>query len=519
MSNEREMFDGARPVAMVALIAAILSLGTYWLTGHIGLDLYDEGYLWYGVQRTAAGDIPIRDFQSYDPGRYYWCAAWSFIFGDGILALRLSTALIQTLGLTCGLLAARRATIRPESLTLIGLVLLAWMFPRYKLFEPSIAMIAVLIVTRLIEKPSWGRHLTTGIFVGFAAVMGRNHGLYCALASLLAIGLLLAKGRHSAPVKNFVMWSTGVVVGFSPVLAFALFAPGFADSFVRSLLQSHPLPIPIPWPWRLFPLPNLDLISTLVLWTISLVYVVMTVAYPLGLFIAWRTPREKLRSRALLIAAVCVGIFYAHHAYSRAGMIHLAQGIHPLLLALFALPPALGWKKNGGWTRMIWASLSMAAALVALRINAQSLHAYGIEVGGNSPETRVYVAAGDRLVIAKQAASDLESLEQTVTERVSPDAPLLILPYRATYYPLLRRRAPVWGIYFLPGGEEESDEQMIRHLEEQGVDWVLYVTERLDGTDRDFPTLRPRFWTYLRTEFEPVQGADLPLAHVLLRRR
>ena len=63
----------------------------------------DEGFLWYGVLQTRAGEIPIRDFQSYDPGRYYWCAAWSFLFGGGILGLRASIAVMQAVGLFFGL--------------------------------------------------------------------------------------------------------------------------------------------------------------------------------------------------------------------------------------------------------------------------------------------------------------------------------------------------------------------------------------------------------------------------------
>ena len=46
-----------------ALLSAVLMGGLYALTGDIDLDLGDEGYLWYGVQQTAAGSVPIRDFQ------------------------------------------------------------------------------------------------------------------------------------------------------------------------------------------------------------------------------------------------------------------------------------------------------------------------------------------------------------------------------------------------------------------------------------------------------------------------
>ena len=92
-------------VTLLSLTLVIISL---FLQCNIGLNLADEGYLWYGAIQTASGKIPIRDFQSYDPGRYYWAAFWMLLLGKGIIPLRISVAIFQTIGLTFGLLALRR---------------------------------------------------------------------------------------------------------------------------------------------------------------------------------------------------------------------------------------------------------------------------------------------------------------------------------------------------------------------------------------------------------------------------
>src|SRR4029434_10308176 len=114
----------------------------------------DEGFLWYGVQRTAAGEVPLRDFQSYDPGRYYWCAAGAAVFGRGLVALRLSEMFAQCVGLYFGLLAARRLTYHLGVLGAIGLMLTAWMFPSHKIFDHALLLTGIWMATRMVERPS-----------------------------------------------------------------------------------------------------------------------------------------------------------------------------------------------------------------------------------------------------------------------------------------------------------------------------------------------------------------------------
>ncbi len=92
----------------ILLLAIVLTGSSFALQGRQGINLADEGYLWYGAQQTAHGKVPLRDFDAYDPGRYYWSAAGMHLFGEGLVALRFSETLFQLLGLWVGLLAASR---------------------------------------------------------------------------------------------------------------------------------------------------------------------------------------------------------------------------------------------------------------------------------------------------------------------------------------------------------------------------------------------------------------------------
>jgi hypothetical protein len=164
-----------------AFLAVALPGAVYLTSGDIGLGMADEGFLWYGARRTALGEVPLRDFQSYEPLRYYWCAAWSGLLGDGILGLRRSALIFQALALFFGLLAARRVATHPWQLVIIGSILVAWMFPGYKLFDSGLTLMAVYGAVRLVESPSVRAHFLVGCLTGLAGFLGRNHALYASL--------------------------------------------------------------------------------------------------------------------------------------------------------------------------------------------------------------------------------------------------------------------------------------------------------------------------------------------------
>ena len=162
------------PLQLLALtLIAIIAL--FIFQGNKGFSLWDEGFLWYGVQRVMMGEVPIRDFMAYDPGRYYWSAALMSLWGDnGIMALRGAVAVFQAIGLFVGLLLIAR-TVKKQNipyLLLSVITLVVWMFPRHKLFDISLSILSIAVLAFLVQSPTNRRYFFSGLCVGLVAILG-----------------------------------------------------------------------------------------------------------------------------------------------------------------------------------------------------------------------------------------------------------------------------------------------------------------------------------------------------------
>jgi hypothetical protein len=480
----------------------------------VGLDLAEEGFQWLGSVRTTHGGIPFRDFYSYDPGRYVWTSLWARWLGDGILALRTSTAIFGAIGLAFGLAAVRRATPNPGVTVFAGVILISWMFPRHKIFEPATAMIAVFACAQVLEEPSPLRHLGLGIVTGAAAFMGKNHGAYLLVASAACMLFAHACARGDAPPfgRRAAAWLAGVAIGLVP-LAVVLAAPGALASYWSSILfflrkGGTNNALPVPWPWRS------DLVHGLSDAAVGLGFIAAPV-FCLSV-LGWAVRRRFVldpRGRVLLAGAI-VGLPYLHHAFSRADAQHLAQSIHPLLIAAFG---AMSHRRWAPWLGLGLAVFTAVAAWPRSPLGMQ------MTAGRGGAPYRSHEVAGDPLMLPVREAALLEGLEPAVAAFVAPREPLLIVSYEAGLYPALGRESPVWltGIgwwednnWWPDGGS--SDDRMIREAESRGVDWAL-VSGTPDGT-LPFSSAHRRLSEYLTRHFAPCANLHLTQGIILIRR-
>lgn len=502
-------------IIIVFSLSLILTLLYYSFEAGLGFEGYglsDEGFQWYGSVATAKGEVPVRDFRSYDPGRYYWLAAWSLLLGDGIKAHRLSMALFQAMGLFLGLLAIRRMVKPWWGLLLAGLFLILWMHPRHKLFEHSIAMMGIFFAVWLLENPSLKRHFVAGIFVGLAAFIGRNHGLYNALALFLMVLAAWHKVDRTSLIKKVFVWGCGIIAGYSPLLLMILLVPDFWDAFWSSIVftaEQGNIPRPVPWFWTL-DWANLKGLLGFHSVAVGVIYMLLPVIYIFSAIMAILSSKKDFSKKYLLIASAVVGFFYMHHAFGRAGWSHLAQAIHPMLICIIALPSIFPEDKP---RKVAWGVVICVCAVLALAIVPMD-PLYGKM---KYPKRyKSYKIGKDSMTMPAETIGIIDCVVKLDERRFKKNDGFLVIPVWPGLYPILKRSSPVWDIFFTKPASDERQRLMIGQMKKNNVRWIILGNTPFEG--KSFKDLFPLMNRYINANYSPAPLWCLPLSHRLLKK-
>lgn len=478
--------------------------------GNKGFNLWDEGFLWYGVQRVLLGEVPILDFMAYDPGRYYWSASLLSVAGDnGIMSVRATLAIFQTLGLFTGLLLiaqSEKGEIKDSSFFLIvsAAILVVWMFPRHRLFDISLSILLIGALTFLVRTPIPKRYIIAGSCVGLVAVFGRNHGMYGAFASLGVIAWLNIKNHTGLGLlKGFVLWGMGVTVGFLPVFFMALLIPGFAIEFwesIRFLFEQKAtnLPLPVPWPWAVnFPVASVGDAAREIL--IGLFFIgILVFAGLSAIWVVYLKLNEKSVPPAL-VASAFLAIPYAHYVFSRADVEHLALGIFPLLVGCLVI-------LSTARARIKW---PLTVALCAASFWVLHVFHPGWQCMESNQCVNVEIS-GENLQIDPGTASDITLLRQ-LSEQFAPNGETFIAAPWPGAYALLERRSPMWAIYALFPRSEAFQSKEIERIRRSNPAFAFIFDMPLDGKDElRFKNTHPLIYQYILNNFDPVYISQNP---------
>ena len=487
-------------------IAAMIVMIWFFLTYNIDLNLSDEGYLWYGTLCTVAGQIPIRDFRAYDPGRYYWCAFWSFVLGQRVFSIHFAAAIFQFVGMILGLLAIQSVVHNLWWVAFVGIVFIMWMFPWYKAFEPCWAIASIFVGLVLIENPDPSNFFLAGAFVGLSVFIGVNHGLYNCLAFFFLIALIVFKldsGLICWQVGYFVF---GIILGVSPLIAMFVLIPNMAKSYlkrqvlVRIKRGTANLQLKIPWPWRPVPF-QFQWCNKTGRFFIRLFFLLFPACFIPVIIWTLIAPLDRIQANALAVAAAFTGVFYMHHAFSRADISHLSQSIHPLLIGFIAI---------------LYRQPLGSLALVLL-LGAGTLFCIVLPHNPYLKRRRMkndyirYTLGKDRLWLEKKQAMMLDAISKIVKDRVGTNETFFAVPMLVGLYPIFHKTAPMFDTFPVYPATADAQHKMLASIKANRVPLALVLDCPLDGRDDlRFCNTHPIVWNYLTSEFKKLNLVGIP---------
>lgn len=497
------------------VIALVFTALAFWLNGNQSLSWADEGLLWYGSQQVYAGSVPVRDFYSYDPGRYYWTAAFYRLMGDQSLrATLLAATTFSCLALTTLLVALGKFGLaRPWRIVLALAITVAFAYPRHKAFDQSLSLLLASGILVVLATPRSGRNwFLFGVLTGLAACMGRNHGVFFVAGAMLTVGYLLVSGATVRLGTTVFAYALGTTIGYLPVVALCVLEPGFGPAFWESVLTTSQwqLKLPVPFPWRISTegLPPMRAAHLRVFsW--------MCLAVPASYLLAMACNAVRARRGAtpplmrLMAAMSLAGLPYLHQAFDRADFDHFVQGVLPAF-ALFVCAAAV--PASGRWGQVA----VRVGGIVALGLLVLLWLPYVPKARMSLMEQRIpgstarFEMDGTGYLIERYQAKLLTTVRSMALRCQVTDRQFLAAPHFPGLYAFLGIQAPAWESYYLHNRPQPMQEQHLRAMEE--VRLAIVATEStIDQLDRLlFRNMHPASQELLDSEFEKSSLQEFP---------
>jgi len=473
----------------LCIVAAIITLARFAFQGSVGLMLEDEGYLWYGSQRILAGEIPIRDFYAYEPFRYIWSAFVMLLWGSqGIIATRIATAIVEWITLSCvGIVAIQvKFAWRTIAFPLAIAAMLFWFYPRFKIFDLMIVWLMATIFIHWMQSPSFRTSLWAGILVGFAAILGRNHGLYMGMAGIcLVVYLWLSPITWHQRRMIAIGWGSGVCIGYAPMVLLMLIVPSFGSAYIHEVFtNAADWATPYAWPWQS---------KTISGWFYGWWLIIPTVSYIATLcYVAWQRIKQRDASVAMVVASI-LGVIYLHRIYLRADNTHLAQSLGPFFLLMLIWGATFGRR----WQIVLMVTLCMWSGYVNWRMFSQST--LGIFV--DSQEVTV---GGDQLTVTNATAKQL-AMYNALQQKYNPThASFMAVPYVPGIYAVWQQRSPIYYNYAVVAVmlTEAFQQQEIAGIRQMQPRFILVDDQYLDNNkELQFSKQYAVVDQYIRTQY------------------
>ena len=491
-------------------ISALLIACFYVPDIRFGLNMGDEGYLWYGVKKVLEKKIPIRDFRAYDPGRYYWMLPWYLLFGKNIVSLRIAQVFTQFITVFICLLFIYTMKQTVLLSALFCLCIVPWLIPRHKQIDFLFSILTPLIIFLVIQIPSFSSLFLLGIYFGVCLFFGLNHAIYAFISLILLFSLMSVKGTIGLAEMNFIALFSGFFLLLLPVffaLAFVprLFSKYWQEKIVRIITRGQAnLRLPLPWLWNKNT-PQLNGLSSLNKGFIKLVFSAMPLLYS-GVVVQFFISEDLTRSLLTNLVLACSGMAYFHHASSRADISHIAQSSLPFTLILINL---LG---------SYWLFFLLIGYVYFSFFSIYWPSIEWLKYWRNSKHYKKLKMKSASIIIPAQQEIHINKIKNLVTKYSSVNDFVVLLPNIVSFYPLLEREPAIYNVFSVYAATKREQQEMIEQLSLNQPSFILINNNAIDARDQlKFSNSHSSVWQYIENNFYEINSKDLPVNYYAFR--
>ncbi|MCZ2846157.1 MAG: hypothetical protein O2U61_06660, partial [Candidatus Bathyarchaeota archaeon] len=206
---------------LLILLIAIISL-IYYLSYYKYFEIdVDEGLLINGAMRALSGEIPLKDFHQYTPGRFYLLALWFLLFGKSIAVERLLFIFLHCIKNILIFIISRK--ILPIPFSLIPVILLM-LIPGFwvKAFVNLTLLINLYVIYRYLETSKKINLFILGLSTGFSFYFREDLAGYVFITVGLIIILLgiSKKKKIKTILKEGAIFALFVILAILPLIMF-----------------------------------------------------------------------------------------------------------------------------------------------------------------------------------------------------------------------------------------------------------------------------------------------------------
>lgn len=509
----------SNPIVYICAVSLFVACALFLWQGWVDVSLWDEGFLWYGAQRMLHGDVPIRDFYAYDIGRYAVLAALMWVWGNtGIIAVRFGLLLIQAAVLAgTAIYIYRRVSPRWSVVGAMMLVVLWWLWPHYRMPDFAVLCMGLIVLAGAQRSQLPSRHaFLAGLSYALVLAAGgdlRKHGAFFVCSLVIVIGLRMLKQREWRRwLRQGLQVLYGCAIGLWPLLMYIVLTPGVLATYTEHMVvgffarEQANIPLPVPWPWLASFVEPFDGLRAVL---IGVWFCIILVVPVVGLLVLVRRAYHRHTTHPFVQACLVYALPSIAYAFSRADLVHLAQGGLPI--ALGGLVWVLSERPRWFWPMVGTLLISSMVLFVPVQPRLQCW---------DPSDCRATQVGPDILSIPHQTADEIALLIQMRNDFVANDETLLIAPFWPGAYAMLELAAPMWDIYAIWPRSDAQQTQDIARIATAAPRAVIIMNKGMDDrSDLRFSLSHRLVYTYLRETYDQLRGYTTLPGYTILRIR